>query len=54
MCRCAAQIFVALSALVSARRRLKRAHGMDVMTVPSWITEDTVSPLSGEGCWSRE
>ena len=38
-----AQIFVALSALVSARRRLKRAHGMDVMTVPSWITEDTVS-----------
>jgi hypothetical protein len=46
-------IFIALSALVDARRRLKRFHDMDVMTVPSWITEDTVNTLGRESKFLR-
>ena len=34
-------------------RRLKRLHGMDIMTVPSWITEDTVNTLGRESKFLR-
>lgn len=46
-------IFVAMSAMVNARRRLKRNHSMDAMIVPAWITEDTLSTLGRESKFLR-
>ncbi len=46
-------IFIAMSAVVNARRRLKRSHGMDAMVVPAWITENTCSTLGRESKFLR-
>lgn len=46
-------IFIAMSALVNARNRLKRMHRMDAMALPAWITEDTCSTLGRESKFLR-
>lgn len=46
-------IFIAMSAVVNARTRLKRSHGMDAMVVPAWITEDTTGTLGRESKFLR-
>jgi len=46
-------IFVAMTAVINARRRLKRNHNSDIMLVPAWITEDTVSSLGRESKFLR-
>mmetsp|Transcript_15174 Transcript_15174/g.37799 ORF Transcript_15174/g.37799 Transcript_15174/m.37799 type:complete len:386 (-) Transcript_15174:1128-2285(-) len=46
-------LYVAMTAVINARRRLKRNHGMDVMLVPQWITEDTRATLGRESKFLR-
>lgn len=46
-------IFIAMSAVVNARFRLKRSHNMDAMVVPAWITEDTCNTLGRESKFLR-
>ena len=46
-------MFVAMTAVINARRRLKRKHAVDVMLVPAWITENTVSTLGRESKFLR-
>lgn len=46
-------LFVAMTAVVNARRRLKKGHGIDVMLVPQWITEDTRERLGRESKFLR-
>lgn len=46
-------MFVAMTAVINARRRLKRNHSMDVMLVPQWITEDTRATLGRESKFLR-
>lgn len=46
-------LFVAMSAVINARNRLKRNHDMDIMLVPQWVTEDTRSSLGRESKFLR-
>lgn len=46
-------IFIAMSALVAARSTLKRNYGWDVMAVPAWISQDTLSSLGRESKFLR-
>jgi len=46
-------IFVAMTAVINARRRLKRSHSLDLMLVPQWITENTMETLGRESKFLR-
>lgn len=46
-------IYVAMSAIINARKRLQARHGLDLMLVPSFITEDTSSTLGRESKFLR-
>lgn len=41
-------LFIAMSSVIKARNRLKRNHHLDIMLLPTFITEDTTSSLGRE------
>jgi len=46
-------LHVAMTAVINARRRLKRSHSLDLMLVPQWITENTMDTLGRESKFLR-
>ncbi|GFH11769.1 uncharacterized protein HaLaN_07325 [Haematococcus lacustris] len=48
-----AALFVAMTAVVGARRRLKREHAQDIMLMPQWFTEDTTAQLGRQSKFLR-